>query len=111
MVRSRVRKGDGMITINSLDVNGIIFTGIQLELPNTTFFIITNDIGYIMSTSLSGHEVSKQWEDGQTMAGIVFHAQSIEDLLLARLDIVTNYARQSGWIEGMRGKEALLKIA
>lgn len=37
-----------MITINPLEVDGMMFTAVSVELPKTTLLTISNDIGYIM---------------------------------------------------------------
>lgn len=109
MVRSR--KGDGMITINSLDVNGLIFTGIQLDLPGTSVFIVMNEVGYIMSTPLLLQFPYNETHEAELIAGTVSRAKSVDDLLTAPLEQVTESAREKGWAIGMRAKEALLKIA
>jgi|SRR5699024_2478753 len=106
-----MRKGDDMITIHSLDVDGIIFTGIQLELSSTTMFIVTNEKGYIMSAPFSVQFAHDQRNQRQPIAGIVTNVRSIDDLLTAPLEEITDSARQAGWTIGMQGKDALLKIA
>lgn len=99
-----------MITINSLDVDGMIFTGIKLELPGAQIFIITNEIGYIMSASFP-LQFSFKEAKGQSISGIVNYVSSIDDLLEAPLATITANARNKGWTIGMLGKDALLKIA
>lgn len=107
---SRMRKGDGMITINSLDVNGVIFMGIHLELPGTEIFVVMNEVGYIISSALITELVTEK--GNQTIvAGTVSPVNKVDDLLNAPLEKITETAREKGWVIGMRGKDALLKIA
>lgn len=108
---SRMRKGDGMITIHSLDVDGLIFTGFHLQLPGTEIFIVTNEIGYIISSALFTELITGDKDEQHIIAGTASHVNTIEDLLDAPLEKITENARHKGWTIGMRGKDALLKIA
>lgn len=104
-------KGDRMITINSLEVDGLMFTGIHLELPGTELFIITNEVGYIISTSLVTKLTTHQMNGQQIIAGAVSNVSAVEDILRAPLEEITEKARHQGWVIGMCGRDALLKIA
>lgn len=106
-----MRKGDRVITINSIDVNGVIFTSFQLHLPKTEIYIITNEVGYIMSTSFGVQFTLTKENEGKTVAGIVSHVQSIDDMLDKPLEKITDGAARKGWAVGMCSKEALLHIA
>ncbi|HLR40492.1 MAG TPA: DUF1805 domain-containing protein, partial [Virgibacillus sp.] len=41
-----------MITVNPLEVDGMFFTAIRVELPKTNLLVISNEIGYIMCAAL-----------------------------------------------------------
>lgn len=101
-----------MITINPIDIEGIIFTAIRVELPKTNLLIISNEIGYIMCAALDVDLLNVKLQDRQIIAGRGVGVRTIDDLLHAPLESVTNAAvEQYGWRVGMTGKEALLKIA
>src|SRR5690625_2665425 len=100
-----------MMTIHSLDVDGIIFTGFHLELPAAHLFIITNDIGFIVSTTM-GMDFIKTADVQQTViAGMVREIDGVDELLQAPLMDMTACAKRCGWSIGMTGKEALLRIS
>lgn len=100
-----------MITINSLDVNGIIFTGIHLELPGENVFIIMNEIGYIMSTTFEIYVTYQKTSHHTMVAGFTKEVKTVDDLLYAPLEKITDAAKRRGWFVGMRGKDALINIA
>lgn len=101
-----------MITINPLEVNGIMFTAIKVELPKTNLLMITNEIGYIMCGALDVDLLSEKLRDRQVIAARAVGVRTIEDLLDAPLDKVTEASKeQFGWEVGMSGKEALKRIA
>lgn len=105
-----MRKGANMITITSLDVNGIIFTGMQIVLSETNLFIIANEHGYIMNATFHV-QFPNQLEHEKLIAATTSAVNSIDDLLHARLEDVTTAASKFGWHVGMYGKDALLKIS
>ncbi|HZW69017.1 MAG TPA: DUF1805 domain-containing protein [Pseudogracilibacillus sp.] len=98
-----------MITITSLDVNGLIFTGMQIVLPETNLFIIANERGYIMNASFRV-QFANQLEHERLIAATTSTVHSIDDLFHAHLEEVTTAASKFGWRVGMRGKDALLTI-
>ncbi|MBC5638226.1 DUF1805 domain-containing protein [Ornithinibacillus sp. BX22] len=101
-----------MITINPLEVNGIMFTAIKVELPKTNLLMITNEIGYIMCGALDVDLLSEKLKDRQVIAARAVGVRTIEDLLEAPLEKVTEASKeQFGWKVGMSGKEALKRIA
>lgn len=108
---SRMRKGDEMITIHSLDVNGLIFTGFHLQLPGTEILIVMNEVGYIISSALFTELITDEKDGQHIIAGAVSPVKTIDDLLYAPLETITEKARHKGWAIGMCGKDALLKIA
>lgn len=106
MLRSEI-----VITITPIEIEGIIFTAIQIELPNTNIFMISNEIGYIIGSALNINldQVNKS---NRIIAANVLYANKIDDLLYQPLMAVTEFSNQFyGWEKGMLGKEALLLIA
>ncbi|WP_339228657.1 DUF1805 domain-containing protein [Oceanobacillus sp. FSL K6-2867] len=102
-----------MITVNPLEVDGIIFTAVRVELPKTNLLTISNDIGYIMCAALDVdifNEVPKLMERN-VIAGRAMGVRTIDELLNAPLQKITDASKAYGWEVGMTGKEALLKIS
>ncbi|WP_010647357.1 YunC family protein [Oceanobacillus massiliensis] len=102
-----------MITINPLEVDGMIFTAVSVELPKTTLLTISNDIGYIMCAALDVdifNEIPKL-KEREVVAGRAVGVRTIEQLLHAPLEKITDASKAYGWEVGMTGKEALLKIS
>lgn len=100
-----------MITINSLDIGGIIFTGIHLELPQANIFIIMNETGYIISATFAIEFFNEYGFERKAIAAVMPQVKKIDDLLHAPIEKVTEEAKRVGWFIGMKGKDALLKIA
>lgn len=101
-----------MITINPIDIDGIIFTAVRVELPKTNLLMISNEIGYIMCAALDVDILNEKLKDRQVIAGRGMGVRTIDDLLHSPLESVTDAAAEKyGWKVGMTGKEALLKIA
>ncbi|WP_067727224.1 YunC family protein [Oceanobacillus damuensis] len=102
-----------MITINPLEVDGMIFTAVSVELPKTTLLTISNDIGYIMCAALDVdifNEIPKL-KERQVVAGRAVGVRTIDELLNAPLEKITDASKAYGWEVGMTGKDALLKIS
>ncbi|APC48940.1 YunC family protein [Virgibacillus halodenitrificans] len=100
-----------MITVNPLEVDGMMFTAIQVELPKTNLIMITNETGYIMCAALDVDVLNEKLAHRKVVAGRAVGVRSIDDLLNAPLEKITDASRTYGWEVGMTGKEALLKIA
>lgn len=103
-----------MITINPLELDGMMFTAIRVELPKTNLLSISNETGYIMCAALDVDvfDANEKLREREVIAARAMGVRTIDDLLNAPLQKVTDAARkQYGWEEGMIGKEALLKIS
>ncbi|HLQ70721.1 MAG TPA: DUF1805 domain-containing protein [Bacillota bacterium] len=101
-----------MITINPVDLDGIIFTAIRVELPKTNLLIVSNEIGYIMCAALDVAIFDEKLSEREVIAGRAMGVRSIDQLLDAPLESVTAAStNQFGWYAGMTGKDALLRIA
>ncbi|MBR3118596.1 DUF1805 domain-containing protein [Oceanobacillus profundus] len=102
-----------MITVNPLEVDGMIFMAVRVELPKTNLLTISNDIGYIMCAALDVdifNEVPKLMERN-VIAGRAMGVRTIDELLHAPLQKITDASKAYGWEVGMTGKEALLRIS
>ncbi|WP_087972700.1 YunC family protein [Oceanobacillus rekensis] len=102
-----------MITINPLEVDGMMFTAVSVELPKTTLLTISNDTGYIMCAALDVdifNEIPKL-KERHVVAGRAMGVRTIDELLHAPLEKITDASKEHGWEVGMTGKDALLKIS
>lgn len=99
-----------MITIHPIEIDGIHFTGIQVELPKTNLLMISNEIGYIMCAALDVNLLNEYLSDRKIVAGRAKGVRTVEQLLDAPLEKITDASRTYGWEVGMTGREALLKI-
>ncbi|HLR79883.1 MAG TPA: DUF1805 domain-containing protein [Bacillota bacterium] len=101
-----------MITVNPLEVDGLIFTAMRVELPKTNLLMIANEVGYIMCAALDVDVLNEKLADREVIAGRAEGVRTIDDLLHAPLQKITHAAAQQyGWEEGMVGKDALLRIS
>lgn len=100
-----------MITVNPLEVEGMSFTAIRVELPKTNLLMISNEIGYIMCAALDVEVLNSVLADRQVIAGRAKGVKTIEQLLHAPLEKITESSKTYGWEVGMTGKDALLKIS
>ncbi|HLR67890.1 YunC family protein [Virgibacillus alimentarius] len=100
-----------MITVNPLEVDGMIFTSIRVELPKTNLLVITNEVGYIMCAALDVDVLNTILSDRHVVAGRAKGVKTIDQLLHAPLEKITDASKSFGWEVGMTGKEALLKIS
>lgn len=100
-----------MITKNKVEVEGKEFTAVRVELPKTNLLMISNDVGYIMCAALDVDLLSNMLADRKVIAGRAVGVRSIDDLLHAPLEKVTDASKEYGWEVGMTGKDALLKLS
>lgn len=99
-----------MITINPLEVEGMSFTAIRVELPKTNLLMISNEIGYIMCAALDVDVLNTVLADRNVIAGRAKGVKTVDQLLNAPLEKITDASKAYGWEVGMTGRDALLKI-
>lgn len=100
-----------MITVNPLEIDGMFFTAITVELPKTNLLMISNDIGYIMCGALDVDLLNEKLADRNVIAARAVGVKTIDDLLHASLEKITDASKSYGWEVGMIGKEALGHIS
>ncbi|GAA0588818.1 YunC family protein [Virgibacillus siamensis] len=100
-----------MMTVNPLEVDGMFFTAITVELPKTNLLVISNEVGYIMCGALDVDVLNEVLKDRNVIAGRALGVKTIDQLLDAPLEKITDASREYGWEPGMIGKDALLKIS
>ncbi|WP_405102703.1 YunC family protein [Oceanobacillus sp. FSL H7-0719] len=102
-----------MITVNPIEIDGMHFTAVKVELPKTNLLTISNEVGYIMCAALDVtifNEIPALMKRN-VIAGRAMGVRTIDQLLNAPLEKITDASREYGWEEGMTGREALLKIS
>jgi len=100
-----------VITVNCIDIEDVAFTAIRVELPKTNLLIVMNEVGYIMCAALDVSVLNHLLSDRHVIAGRAVGVRTIDDLLNAPLEKITDASKSFGWEVGMTGREALLKIA
>jgi len=99
-----------MISVDPIEIENKLFTAIRVELPKTNLLIVTNDTGYIMCAALDVDLLSTVLADRQVIAGRAKGVRTIDDLLNAPLEKITESSKTYGWEVGMKGKDALARL-
>jgi len=100
-----------MITVNPVEIEDKTFTAVRVALPKTNLLVVTNETGYIMCAALDVGILDTALKDREVVAGRARGVRTIDDLIAAPLELVTEASREKyGWEAGMTGKEALLKL-
>lgn len=99
-----------MISTETLDIQGHVFTAVTVYLPKTTLLTVSNENGYIMCGALDVGLLNSKLADRKIIAGRAVGVKTIDQLLQAPLESITLEAEKIGIIKGMVGKEALLKM-
>ena len=89
-----------MIELKPIEFDGKQFLGIQVELPKTNFLAITTEKGYIMCGALDISLLNERLADRKIIAGRAVGVRSLNDLLEAPLESVTDQAKRMGSIVG-----------
>lgn len=87
-----------------------MYTAVTVHLPKTTLLTISNEIGYIMCGALDVDLLNNRLADRKIIAGRAVGVKTIDELLKAPLESVTEEAEKLGIKKGMIGEEALLKM-
>lgn len=99
-----------MITVNPVEVDGKLFQAIRVELPKTNLLMISNEKGYIMCGALDVDLLNRMLSDRNVIAARAVGVRTIDDLLHAPLEMITDASKAYGWEVGMSGKDALSKL-
>jgi len=93
-----------MINISSVKVNGKVFSGVKIELPESPpLVLIVGEKGFVMCGFLNAEAAEKF----NVAAAVVSGVKSFEDVLNAQVKTVTSKAKGLGVEVGMKGSEAL----
>ena len=99
-----------MIRVEVVRIAERLFTGVEVKLPKTTLLAVASDKGYIMCGALDINLLNEKLSDRRIVAGRAVGVRTIEDLLNAPLDMVTEEAERLGILPGMIGRAAMLKM-
>ncbi|WP_371747636.1 YunC family protein [Terribacillus sp. DMT04] len=99
------------MTVEPMFIEGKPFTAVTVKLPKTTLLVISNDVGYIMCGALDVDLLNEKLADRNIISGRAVGVKTIQQLLDAPLEKVTNASIAYGWRAGLIGKEALMLIS
>ncbi|MCJ7767687.1 DUF1805 domain-containing protein [Candidatus Bathyarchaeota archaeon] len=93
-----------MINISSVKVDGKVFSGVKVDLPESPpLVLIVGEKGFVMCGFLNAEAAEKL----NVAAAVVSGVKSFEDVLNAQVKTVTSKAKSLGVEAGMKGSEAL----
>ncbi len=96
-----------MVHMEPISIDGSSAIGVEVKLPKTTLISISTPIGYIMCGALDVALLNDKLKDRKIIAGRAVGVRSLQDLLEAPLESVTEEAQKRGITPGMKGSEAL----
>lgn len=99
-----------MVVLQPITIEGHIVLGVLVELPKTTLIAVTTNKGYIMCGALDVNLLNERLQDREIIAARATGVRTLEDLLEAPLESVTNTAEKMGIVKGMKGRDAILKM-
>lgn len=93
-------------------INGTVFKKIKVELPKTTFLIITSDKGFVMCGALDVDVYdSPRLRDRNVLCAKVIGVKTFDELLSGRIEKASEAFIELGAYEGMRVRDALLLLS
>jgi uncharacterized protein YunC (DUF1805 family) len=99
-----------MVGIYPIQIEGNTVIAVEVKLPKTNLLVVTTDKGYIMCGALDVALLNERLKDREIIAGRAVGVKTIDELLEAPLESVTDTAESLGISAGTIGKEALLKM-
>ncbi|KAF0996309.1 YunC family protein [Geobacillus sp. TFV-3] len=99
-----------MVEVKPIIIEGHPFIAVSVQLPKTNLLAVASEKGYIMCGALDVALLNEKLRDRGIIAGRAVGVRTIEQLLEAPLESVTVAALELGIEQGMKGKDALLKM-
>ena len=96
-----------MIKMEPLEIGGKLYKGVLVQLPKTSLLAIAGQEGYIMCGALDIALLNEKLIERRIIAGRAVGVRTLEELLNAPLESVTDEAMKRGIIPGMIGRDAL----
>ncbi|RED64017.1 YunC family protein [Cohnella lupini] len=100
-----------MVRVIPLQIEDWTAIGVEVLLPKTTLLAITAGNGYIMCGALDVQLLNDRLKDREIVAGRAVGVKTIQQLLDAPLESVTDAAQAMGIVVGMSGQEAIRLLA
>jgi uncharacterized protein YunC (DUF1805 family) len=100
-----------MVKVVPLQIEDWTAVGVEVLLPRTTLLAITAGDGYIMCGALDVQLLNDRLKAREIVAGRAVGVRTLEQLLEAPLESITDSARNLGITVGMSGQEALRLMA
>ncbi|AJY75951.1 YunC family protein [Paenibacillus beijingensis] len=86
---------------------GATVLGIEVKLPKTTLVAVTTDKGYIMCGALDVALLNTRLKDRGIIAGRAVGVRTLEELMAAPMESITEQAAALGVTVGMKGSDAV----
>ena len=97
-----------LICIEKIKINGKSVLGLKVELPNSPpLLLMVGEKGFVMCGYLNMEAAEKL----QVAAAMVSGVKSFPDVLEAEIKAATSRVKELGVNSGMKGQEALKKLA
>ncbi|WP_027410065.1 YunC family protein [Anoxybacteroides tepidamans] len=99
-----------MIDVKPIIIDNYSFIAVSVQLPKTNLLAVASEKGYIMCGALDVALLNEKLKERKIIAARAVGVRTIEQLLDAPLESVTEAAEELGIQVGMKGKDALLKM-
>ncbi|OCA84834.1 DUF1805 domain-containing protein [Pradoshia sp. D12] len=96
-----------MIEFVPFEIDGKLYKGVSVQLPKTSLLAIAGQKGYIMCGALDIGLLNERLNERRIIAGRAVGVRTLEELLNAPLESVTEEAKRRGIVPGMLGKDAI----
>ena len=96
-----------MIELVPFEIDGKLYKGVSVQLPKTSLLAIAGQKGYIMCGALDIGLLNERLNERRIIAGRAVGVRTLEELLNAPLESVTEEAKRRGIFPGMLGKDAI----
>lgn len=100
-----------MVTLQPVELTNCTAVGIVVELPRTRLVALCAGDGYLMCGALDVNLLNTRLGERGIVAGRALGVRTIDDLLEAPLESVTDAARAIAIEPGMKGRDALERMA
>jgi uncharacterized protein YunC (DUF1805 family) len=100
-----------MVRVVPIQVGRHTAVGVEVQLPKTTLLAVTAGNGYIMCGALDVALLNDRLRERGVIAGRAVGVRTLEELLAAPLESVTDAARAIGVEPGMTGRDAIARLA
>jgi uncharacterized protein YunC (DUF1805 family) len=96
-----------LVALAPVQVDGVSATAVTVQLPKTTLIAVATAKGYIMCGALDVQLLNTRLAERGIVAGRAVGVRTVDDLLEAPLQDVTDAARALGIQPGMKGRDAI----